>query len=74
MLNSGGEVRGNYCGDALGVDLNRKCNKPSTILHLTTYYSKWILKSCMENQVIVFCDMHVHSRKRNVFMYGCLTP
>ncbi len=22
----------------------------------------------------MFCDMHGHSRKRNVFMYGCQTP
>ncbi len=74
MLNPDGVVRGNYRGDALGVDLNRRWNKPSKILHPTIYYSKQILKSYMENQVIVFCDMHGHSRKRNVFMYGCLTP
>jgi hypothetical protein len=22
----------------------------------------------------MFCDMHGHSRKRNVFMYGCVCP
>lgn len=23
------------------------------------------------NEVVLFCDMHAHSKKRNVFMYGC---
>jgi murein tripeptide amidase MpaA len=40
MLNPDGVVRGNYRGDALGVDLNRRWNKPSKILHPTIYYSK----------------------------------
>ena len=24
-----------------------------------------------EREVIVYCDLHGHSRKRNVFIYGC---
>lgn len=26
-----------------------------------------------ERGVLMFCDMHGHSRKHNVFMYGCTT-
>ena len=25
----------------------------------------------LDREVILFCDMHGHSRKRNVFVYGC---
>jgi hypothetical protein len=24
-----------------------------------------------ERQVVLFCDLHGHSRKKNVFLYGC---
>lgn len=24
-----------------------------------------------EREVVVFCDLHGHSRKQNVFIYGC---
>ena len=25
----------------------------------------------MEREVVMFCDIHGHSRKKGVFMYGC---
>lgn len=27
-----------------------------------------------ETDVVLYCDFHGHSRKNNVFMYGCNTP
>lgn len=24
--------------------------------------------------VVMSCDMHGHSRKKNIFMYGCVVP
>lgn len=74
MLNPDGVIRGNYRCNTLGVDLNRRWNKPSKLLHPTIYYTKYLIKQFGENQVSVFIDMHGHSRKRNVFMYGCLSP
>ena len=74
MLNPDGVVYGNYRCNILGVDLNRRWQNPSKLLHPTIYYSKMIAKSCnIDHQIIMFCDMHGHSRKRNVFMYGCVS-
>lgn len=28
----------------------------------------------MERRVALYCDIHGHSRKKNVFMYGCHSP
>jgi hypothetical protein len=49
MLNPDGVVRGSYRCDSLGVDLNRRWNKPSKVLHPTIYFAKHILKQYMEN-------------------------
>ena len=40
MLNSDGVKLGNYRNSALGVDLNRRWNKPSRYLHPEIYYLK----------------------------------
>ncbi len=29
------------------------------------------LKKKKERDVVLFCDLHGHSRKKNVFLYGC---
>ena len=26
---------------------------------------------CTEREVVLYCDMHGHSRKHNAFLYGC---
>lgn len=31
----------------------------------------FILRLIEERQVVMFCDLHAHSRKSNIFMYGC---
>jgi len=73
MLNPDGVVLGNYRCNLVGCDLNRRWPNPSPLLHPTIYYSKKLLNAChKKNQVVLFCDMHGHSRKRNVFMYGCV--
>jgi murein tripeptide amidase MpaA len=74
MLNPDGVVNGNYRSNMLGVDLNRRWLNPSKLLHPTIYYTKMLAKSChSDHSILMFCDMHGHSRKRNVFMYGCLS-
>eukprot|EP00347_Sterkiella_histriomuscorum_P023142 403335786 len=87
MLNPDGVIYGNYRSSLLGVDLNRRWKNPSKFLHPTIYYSKQLIKwlnSSQKNQLIInntilhgvamTCDFHGHSRKKNVFMYGCYLP
>lgn len=72
MLNPDGVINGNYrCGLA-GVDLNRCWTDPSPKIHPTIFYAKAMLKQFIEEtEVVLVCDMHGHSRKKNIFMYGC---
>lgn len=75
MLNPDGVINGNYRCNILGVDLNRRWTNPSKLLHPTIYYSKMLAKSCSaDHSILLYCDFHGHSRKRNVFMYGCACP
>lgn len=72
MLNPDGVIYGNYRCSLLGVDLNRRWDKPNKTLHPTIYYSKRLLQILTEeHEVLMFCDMHGHSIKKDVFMYGC---
>lgn len=75
MLNPDGVCEGHYRANYVGADLNRRWPNPSKLLHPTIHYTKRLLKMChADNQVLLFCDFHGHTRKRNVFMYGCVSP
>lgn len=64
MINPDGVIYGNYRCSLLGVDLNRRWNNPSKILHPTIYNAKQLLKMIdIERGVGVFIDIHGHSRK-----------
>lgn len=73
MLNPDGVIIGNNrCGQA-GVDLNRCWIDPSKKLHPTIFHAKALVKQFSEeNEIVLACDFHGHSRKKNIFMYGCL--
>ena len=72
MLNPDGVVNGNYRCSLSGQDLNRQWLEPSRALHPTIFYTKMMLKRfCQDRQVVMYCDLHGHSRKKNVFIYGC---
>lgn len=72
MLNPDGVVQGNYRCSLLGCDLNRKWLQPNKFLHEGIYHSKQMIRYLnWERRVILYCDMHGHSRKQNVFFYGC---
>lgn len=72
MLNPDGVINGNYRCSLAGCDLNRRWKTPSKMLHPTIYYTKKLVKQIHdERTVVMFCDLHGHSRKQNVFMYGC---
>ena len=72
MLNPDGVIYGNYRCSLLGVDLNRRWKKPNKHLHPTVYWSKRFMQTfAEEHNVVMYCDMHGHSNKKNIFIYGC---
>ena len=72
MLNIDGVILGNHrCGMA-AVDLNRQWHDPSKKNHPTIYHAKQLIKRVKEERdIFIFCDIHGHNRKKNIFLYGC---
>ena len=71
MLNPDGVINGNYRCNLSGVDLNRRWKNPSKILHPTVYAMKQLCKEfSKERELVLICDLHGHSRRKNIFMYG----
>lgn len=74
MLNPDGVVNGNYRCSLAGCDLNRRWKAPSKVLHPEIFYTKQLLMQfSKERDLVVFCDFHGHSRRKSIFMYGCLS-
>jgi len=72
MLNPDGVIYGNNRCSLLGVDLNRKWIAPNKFLHPSIYFAKYMLRYAhIERRVLLFSDLHGHSRKNNAFFYGC---
>uniref|UniRef100_A0A3Q3KPK9 tubulin-glutamate carboxypeptidase n=1 Tax=Mastacembelus armatus TaxID=205130 RepID=A0A3Q3KPK9_9TELE len=73
MLNPDGVVNGNHRCSLSGEDLNRQWQSPNPELHPTIFHTKSLLQylAHIQRAPLVFCDYHGHSRKKNVFMYGC---
>uniref|UniRef100_A0A8C5ELT7 Peptidase M14 domain-containing protein n=1 Tax=Gouania willdenowi TaxID=441366 RepID=A0A8C5ELT7_GOUWI len=73
MLNPDGVINGNHRCSLSGEDLNRQWQSPHPELHPTIYHTKNLLQylAHIQRAPLVFCDYHGHSRKKNVFMYGC---
>ncbi|KAL9850790.1 LOW QUALITY PROTEIN: cytosolic carboxypeptidase 2 [Geothlypis trichas] len=72
MLNPDGVVVGNSRCSLAGRDPNRAYGKalPGSfpgVWHLQA----WSRGELAEREVVLYCDFHGHSRKNNVFMYGC---
>ena len=71
MLNPDGVINGNYRCSLCGSDLNRRYKAPSKILHPVVYSVKRLVKNfSKEREIALFCDLHGHSRRKNIFMYG----
>ncbi|RLO09681.1 hypothetical protein DYB28_004389 [Aphanomyces astaci] len=70
MLNPDGVIHGNYRCSVAGVDLNRRWSKPCQDTHPTIFAAKHMIMS-MRNarRVVLFCDIHGHSRKKNMFVF-----
>ena len=72
MLNPDGVINGNYRCSLAGCDLNRRWKFPSRQLQPTVYNTKKLIKKIhVERNCVMYCDLHGHSRKPNIFMYGC---
>ncbi|CAL1528008.1 unnamed protein product [Lymnaea stagnalis] len=73
MLNPDGVINGNHRSSLVGEDLNRRWGKPCPTLHPTIYHTKGLLQylSAVNKTPLVYCDYHGHSRRKNIFMYGC---
>uniref|UniRef100_A0A8C5GH47 Cytosolic carboxypeptidase 2 n=1 Tax=Gouania willdenowi TaxID=441366 RepID=A0A8C5GH47_GOUWI len=72
MLNPDGVVVGNYRCSLAGRDLNRNYK---TVLRdcfpCVWYTRKMVERLLTETDIVLYCDLHGHNRKNNVFMYGC---
>ncbi|KAL8577865.1 hypothetical protein ACOMHN_018670 [Nucella lapillus] len=73
MLNPDGVINGNHRSSLVAEDLNRRWLKPCPRLHPTIYHTKGLLQylSAVNKAPLVYCDYHGHSRRKNIFMYGC---
>jgi murein tripeptide amidase MpaA len=72
MLNPDGVTVGNYRTSLSGLDLNRQWIAPGMKLCPENYATKMMMRKTLESRDILFyCDVHGHSRSKNLFMYGC---
>lgn len=74
MLNVDGVINGCHRCGLTGEDLNRRWQDPHSKFHPVIYHSKGLLsyiRQVLAKEVFLFCDFHGHSRKKNVFLYGC---
>lgn len=71
MLNPDGVINGNYRCALSGQDLNRRWKAPSKVIHPVNFAVKRIVRSfSKERDIVLYCDLHGHSRRKNIFMYG----
>ena len=57
-----------------GQDLNRRWLDPNPDFHPEIFHAKGLInyiKEVLQSEIYFFCDIHGHSRKKNVFIYGC---
>ncbi|XP_072722847.1 cytosolic carboxypeptidase 3 isoform X2 [Ciconia boyciana] len=72
MLNPDGVIVGNHRCSLTGQDLNRKYRSKVKKCYPSIWYTRNMIKRVMgERDVFLYCDIHGHNRKQNVFMYGC---
>ncbi|XP_071809409.1 uncharacterized protein [Asterias amurensis] len=72
MLNPDGVIVGNYRCSLAGRDLNRNYKSVLKDSFPSVAHTKLMIKKLIEErEVAIYCDLHGHSRKQNVFIYGC---
>lgn len=73
MINPDGVTIGNFRTSLCGKDLNRTFKLPNELLIPEVKGLKELvikLKQEWKNRLIMFFDLHGHSVKKNVFLYG----
>ncbi len=74
MLNPEGVLNGSHRCGLTGEDLNRRWRSPHPSAHPEVYHAKGLAEFCARaagRPPFLFVDYHGHSRKKNVFLYGC---
>lgn len=75
MLNPDGVIAGNYRTSFSGNDLNRFFETPDPSLHPEPTALRKLISQISSNAleadpIALYLDMHGHSRKKSVFIYG----
>ncbi|XP_015606420.1 cytosolic carboxypeptidase 1 isoform X2 [Cephus cinctus] len=76
MLNIEGVINGCNRYGLTNEDLNRRWSNPNQVLHPVIYHTKGLMEYCtrvLQRPPHVFVDYHGHSRRKNVFLFGCST-
>ncbi|XP_075213726.1 nna1 carboxypeptidase [Lycorma delicatula] len=72
MLNPDGVIVGNNRCSLTGRDLNRQYRTVIRETYPPVWHTKLMIRRLMEEcGIAMYCDLHGHSRKHNVFIYGC---
>uniref|UniRef100_A0A8D1FUG8 Cytosolic carboxypeptidase 2 n=1 Tax=Sus scrofa TaxID=9823 RepID=A0A8D1FUG8_PIG len=72
MLNPDGVIVGNYRCSLAGRDLNRHYKTILKESFPCIWHTRNMIKRLLEErEVLLYCDFHGHSRKNNIFLYGC---
>ena len=72
MLNPDGVIVGNYRSSLGGHDLNRQWMNPTMRLSPEIFCMKDMIKKTLEcRKIVLFADIHGHSRQKDLFIYGC---
>nr|XP_019599254.1 PREDICTED: cytosolic carboxypeptidase 2 isoform X4 [Rhinolophus sinicus] len=72
MLNPDGVIVGNYRCSLAGRDLNRHYKTILKDSFPCIWYTRSMIQRLLEErEVLLYCDFHGHSRKNNIFLYGC---
>ena len=79
MTNPDGVIVGNYRTSLSGNDLNRQFVNPDARLHPTVCAIKSLISEVIQNSkepepITTFIDIHGHSRKKCIFIYGAHFP
>ncbi|KAF7987263.1 hypothetical protein HCN44_003025 [Aphidius gifuensis] len=72
MLNPDGVIVGNNRCSLSGKDLNRQYRTVMRESYPSVWHTKLMIRRLMEEcGIVIYCDLHAHSRKHNIFIYGC---
>lgn len=72
MLNPDGVIVGNNRCSLSGKDLNRQYRTVLRENYPSVWHTKLMIRRLLEEcGIVIYCDLHAHSRKHNIFAYGC---